>query len=172
MKRKKTVTQLTMSALFAALTAVTTAYIFHIPMAVFGGQGYVHIGDAVIFLCAGLLPAPYACAAAAIGGTLADVLSGAALWAPFTFIIKAAVALCFTAKKPHILCKRNFLALIAACLITVAGYYLAEGILYSNFVTPVYSITGNVIQSVASAVLYLVLALALDKMKLKAQLSV
>lgn len=167
---KQNTLKVTMSAVIAALTAVTTAYIFHIPMTLFGGQGYVHIGDAIIFLGASLLPTGYACAAAALGGALADLLSGAALWAPWTLVIKALIVLCFTAKGATILNKRNYLALFGAVAITVAGYYIAEGFLYGNWITPVYSITGNLIQWVASSILYVVLGLALDKLQLKKQI--
>lgn len=168
---KKALLKLTLSAMIAALTAVATAYIFHIPMSLFGGQGYVHIGDAIIYLGASILPAGYACAAAALGGAMADLLSGSALWAPWTLVIKALVALCFTAKGASLLNKRNYLALVLAAVITAAGYYIAEAFLYGSWITPVYSISGNLLQSVASAVLYVVLGLALDKIRIKQQIS-
>lgn len=167
---KRNALNVTMSAVIAALTAVTTAYIFHIPMSVFGGEGYVHIGDAVIFLGASLLPVGYGCAAAALGGALADVISGAALWAPWTLVIKALIALCFTAKGETILNKRNYLALACAVVITVAGYYAAEGFLYGNWIAPLASVTGNLVQWVASSVLYIVIGMALDKLQIKKQL--
>ena len=64
-----------MTGLFAAVTYIFTAY-FHIP----SGAGYTHAGDGIIYLAACLLPAPYAAAAGAIGGALADGLSGFAVW--------------------------------------------------------------------------------------------
>lgn len=167
---RQTILRLTGSAMIAALTAVTTAYVFHVPMSLFGGQGYVHVGDAVIYLGASLLPVGYACSAAAIGGALADVLSGAPLWAPFTFVIKALMVLCFTSARPKILHKRNYLALLLAAIVTVAGYYAAEAVLYGNLLSPVYSITGNLLQASSSAVLYIILGLALDKIQIKKEL--
>ena len=68
------VSRLTSTALFAALICVTTAYIFHIPFGVNGG--YVHIGDSLIYLAAAFLPTPYAMFAGAIGGAMADILTG------------------------------------------------------------------------------------------------
>ncbi len=171
-KNRKTLTKLTMSAMFAALTAVTTAYIFHIPMALFGGQGYVHVGDAIIYLAASCLPVGYACVAAALGGAAADLMSGAALWAPWTFIIKALVALCFSAKQPTLLHKRNYFATILAALITIGGYYVAEGFLYGNWIAPIYSTIGNLVQAGASAALYIVIGFALDRIHIKKQLSI
>ena len=52
---------ITLSAVFAAMTYALTAFL-HIPTA----KGYIHIGDAVIFIAASLLPKPYAMASAAM----------------------------------------------------------------------------------------------------------
>ena len=60
------------TGVFAALITVMTAYVCHIPVGTNGG--YVHFGDALIYLAAVLLPRPYALAAAAIGGGMADLL--------------------------------------------------------------------------------------------------
>lgn len=60
------------AALFAAAIAVTTAYIIHIPLPT---GGYIHPGDALIYLAACLLPTPWAVAAAAVGAGLADLLT-------------------------------------------------------------------------------------------------
>lgn len=57
---------ITVTGLFAAMIALMTAYIFHIPYGANGG--YIHFGDALIYIAAVLLPRPYALAAAAIGG--------------------------------------------------------------------------------------------------------
>lgn len=161
---------ITFSAMFAALIAVTTAYLLHLHLPLAGGHSCIHLGDSVIYLCASLLPSGYACAAAAIGGCLADVLCGSAFWAPWSFVIKALVALCFTAKADKILTKRNYCGIAVACLITVSGYYIAEGILYGNWIVPVHAIPGNIIQSVASSILYVVISLILDKANIKKQI--
>ena len=84
-KTADTVKRITATAVMAALTTLMTAYIFHIPVGVNGG--YVHLGDTMIYLAAAFLPLPYACAAGAIGGGLADLLT-APVWAPATIIIK------------------------------------------------------------------------------------
>ena len=57
----------------AALITIMTAYICHIPVGTNGG--YIHFGDALIYLSATLLPKPYAICAAAIGGGVADLLT-------------------------------------------------------------------------------------------------
>ena len=66
MKSDKKLRQLTLTGLMAALITLFTAYIVHIPVGAAGG--YIHLGDALIYLSAALLPPPYAMAAGAIGG--------------------------------------------------------------------------------------------------------
>ena len=87
-------TKMAAAGLFAAMITVMTAYICHIPYGVNGG--YIHFGDALIYLAAVFLPRPYALAAAAIGGGAADLLT-APVWAPATVIIKMLIVLLFSA---------------------------------------------------------------------------
>ena len=108
--------------------------------------------------------------AAAVGAGLADIVSGAPIWAPFTLVIKACIALLFTAKKEKLLNKRNALALLGAWPITCAGYYIAEAIITGNWIVPAAGIPANTIQAAGSAVLFVLIALALDKMRFKSRL--
>ena len=49
----------------------------------------------------------------------------------------------------------NVLAIAAACVIKVVGYYIAEGIIYRNWVAPALSIPGNLVQVGVAAVIVL-----------------
>ena len=157
----------------AAMVCVATTFL-HVPII---GGGYVHMGDAVIYLAAALLPTPYAMAAAAVGAGLADVLV-APMWAPFTVVIKAVMVLAFTAKKERLLCGRNALAVVMAGVIGVVGYYVAEvailcfsgGELAVSAVAAVAAIPFNALQELAGGVAFLLLALALDRMNIKKRL--
>ena len=80
---------LVQAALFAALIYVSTRFM-QIPIAASGG--YIHPGDCLCLLAAWFLPMPYGIAASAIGTMLADLLSGYAVYALPSFIIKAVVA--------------------------------------------------------------------------------
>ncbi len=157
---------LAFASVFAALIAVFTAFLLHIPVPIGANTAYLHFGDCLIFLAASLLPTPWAMAAAAVGGGIADLLV-APMWAPFTIIIKALLALSFTSKNAKILTKRNLIALLPAYAITIAGYYIAEAVLYGNWITPVHSILGNVIQITGSGLLYILLGLILDRIHFK-----
>ena len=165
---KSNLTLTVIAAVFAALTAVMTAFL-HIPSGVNGG--YVHVGDAVIFLAASFLPTPYAVGAAAIGGGLADIISGAPLWAPFTVVIKALLALLISAKGEKMLSRRNMLMMIPCAAISIAGYYLASAIITvisggafsAGLIAAIGEIVGNFSQAIGSTVLYFVVAAVLDK---------
>lgn len=160
------VIHLTLTGLFAAMVTLMTAYIFHIPYGTNGG--YIHFGDALIYLAAVLLPTPYAIAAAAIGGGLADLLT-APIWAPATILIKILLTLPFTSHTEKILSKRNMIAPLFAAIFSIAGYYLAEGIIFGSFISAFLSIWGNVIQALGSMIIFLVFATALDRVHLKAK---
>lgn len=155
---------LTFTGLLAAMITIMTAYIFHIPYGTNGG--YIHFGDALIYIAAVLLPRPYALAAAAIGGGMADLLT-APMWAPATIIIKMLITLPFTSHKGKILSPRNVAAPFIAALISASGYYLAEGILFGSFLSPIASLAGSAIQSGGSAVIFLIAAATLDRIHIK-----
>lgn len=167
MKNKKQILNMVFSALFASIIAVFIAWFFHIPVVIGSHSAYIHFGDAFIFLAASLLPAPYAAAAAGIGGALGDIFCGAAHWAPFTLIIKILVALMFTSRSEKLLSKRNLFAVIPVMVITVVGYYLAEAVIAGNWIAPVVSIWGNVVQVIGSAIIYIPLAAVAQRLKIK-----
>ena len=175
-RQNKTIYTIILASIFAAIITVLT-FSVKIP----SHNGYIHVGDAAIYLAACLLPTPYALASAAIGGMLADSLGGYIVYIIPTMIIKALLPLAFSRKKDKLLCKRNLVALIPASLITIIGYYIAEACLLSissgNFfsyiitatpwVTAFYAIPGNIIQALGSAVAFIFIAIALDKIKIK-----
>ena len=152
---------MTAGAMFAAAIALATAYLFHIPVG--GNGGYIHIGDAFIYLAGSLLPAPYACAAAALGGGLADLLSGSPIWLPATLLIKPLNALCFTSRGGRLLCRRNLLAAVGSGLVTVAGYCVAEAVLVGSWAAALAAVPSGLLQPVGSGAAYLLLAGALDR---------
>lgn len=154
---------LVLAAFFAAMIFLATAYILHIPTT----NGYTHIGDALIYLAASILPTPYAMAAGALGAALSDGLTGYAIWIIPSVIIKALTAAMFTAKNDRIVCKRNILAFIPSLIFCAGGYYLAEAIMLKNFVSPLASIPGSFFQVGTSIVVYLIIGYALDKANFK-----
>ena len=153
-----------LTGVFTAVIFVFTAYL-HIP----SHTGYTHVGDAFVYLAACLLPLPYAAFAGAAGAFLADALTGFALWAPASIIIKAVSTVFFTAKANRILTMRNALALLPSSAICIGGYYGYEVLITANVIAPLAGIWGYLTQSVLSSVLFLILATMSDKLNLRSR---
>jgi uncharacterized repeat protein (TIGR04002 family) len=167
--KNKHLRNIVISAVFAAIILVATGYLPRFPI-LGGAGGYVHVGDTFIYLAASILPLPYAMLAGAVGGSLADALSGYMLWAPATFIIKALMALPFSSKGAKFITARNAAASIGAGLICTAGYYIYEAIFISSFTVALASAPFNLIQGLISTVLYLIAGFAFDRLNLKSRL--
>ncbi len=88
--------------------------------------------------------------AGAFGMGLFDLLGGWTAWAPFTFVIVGCMGYVvgwFAEKKPiHNVYGNDTAALVLALLIKIAGYYIAEVFIIQNWVLPLGSIPGNVVQ--------------------------
>ncbi len=154
------------SAVFAAAIAVVTAYILHIPLPT---GGYVHLGDTLIYLCACLMPTPWAMAAGVVGGGLADLLT-APMWVLPTVVVKALICLPFTGKSARLLCLRNIAAVVLSGLLSPALYGVANMVIADNAAAFVPQFLGTLIQSVASGIFFVVLAAAADRLQLKQRL--
>lgn len=163
MSRKENLRLLVMTALFAAAITVMTAYMLHIPIPT---GGYIHLGDALIYLAACMLPVPYAAAAAAIGAGLADLLT-APIWVLPTLGIKAVLVLFFTSKTERILCRRNCAAVVIAGIFSPAAYALAGCAMAGTMASFIPQFLGTLVQGIGSGALFLVIAPALDGVKLK-----
>ncbi len=159
---QKGILYMCLAGVLTALVFVFTAYL-HIPSV----NGYVHIGDGFIYFAACLLPLPYGLFVGAGGAVLADCLTGYAIWAPGSAVIKALTVCCFCRTGKKMLSKRNLLGLPVAAVVCVGGYYLYGSIITGNFAAPLADVPGNCMQSICSSVLFAVLAAAADKINLK-----
>ena len=162
--------RIVIASMFAAMIAVMTAFVqIKTPTG-----GYVHLGDSMIYLAASFLPLPYAVAASAIGGGIADLLVYPETII-YTVIIKAVNALFFSAKGDKLLTKRNALMTIPSGLVTVVGYsvsklirqLLAGDTFHSALINALWKAPENSIQAVASALIFIVIAVALDRAQIK-----
>ena len=153
--KKVNVTDIAITGVCIALTLVATAFInIRLPIAANGGL--VHLGNVPLFLAAIIYGKKTGAFAGAFGMGLFDLLSGWMLWAPFTFVIVGLMG--YTVGKiteNRVGFRWNVLAIAAACVIKVVGYYIAEGIIYSNWVAPALSIPGNLVQVGVAAVIVL-----------------
>lgn len=159
-KQSQKSTLLCMTGLLSAMITLMTGFILHIPYGANGG--YIHFGDALIFVAASILPKSYAITAALIGAGLADLLT-APMWMPATLIIKLLLVLPFTNQGDSLLTKRNLIAPFFGIPVTISGYYIAEVILFGSLAAPLASVPGNLIQAGGSIIIYYFIGSALQK---------
>lgn len=175
---------LMLTGLMAALVMAATSF-FKVP--VVATNGYIHLGDAMAFLSVIILGRRNGTIAAASGSALADLLGGYAHWAPWTFIIKAAMAFIagtilmaekngaenVTAEKvtAENINVRNIkgstvtsiIAMSAGSLVMIAGYFTVQRFMYGNWAAPFAALPGNIIQGAAGVVIAEIVSAALKK---------
>jgi len=145
--------QIVYTALGIALVFICTLFInVRLPIAANGGL--IHFGNVPLLIIAIIYGPRIGALAGGLGMALFDVMGGWFLWAPFTLVIVALMGYTVgvICEKNHSL-KAYVLAVVAACLIKVVGYYGAETIIYGNWLAPMTSIPGNIIQVVLAGVI-------------------
>ncbi|MDP6777393.1 MAG: ECF transporter S component [Candidatus Latescibacteria bacterium] len=156
--------RLTLNALLVALTVAATLVI-RVPTP--ATQGYINLGDAVIFAAALLFGPRTGLLAGGLGSALADLLGGYVHWAPFTLVIKglegALVGLIFRGSL------QAWLGVLIGCLAAcvggawmVFGYFLTESFLY-GWQPAVATIPGNTVQALGSLLVGIPVAVALAR---------
>lgn len=160
---------LVLTALMIAMVMVLT-YIIKIPVP--ATEGYIHLGDTMIFFSVLLLGWKRGAIASGVGSALADLIGGYMHYVPVTFIVKTlmaiAMGLCidYAIKKGYVGNKMRafeILGMIIAGLVMVTGYYLAEGFMYGNFIVPLAAIPMNIVQFVSGVILATAISGALYK---------
>ncbi len=156
-KSRSTAKMMVINAMFVALTLVCTMFV-NIRLPIMGNGGLIHLGNVPLFLAAIIYGKRSGAIAGAFGMGLFDLISGWTMWAPFTFVVVGAMG--YTAglisekmnARPII---ANSVAIFAALIIKIVGYYFAEVILYQNWIVPFGSIPGNIMQVVLAAIIVL-----------------
>lgn len=163
-----TTQELVVTALMIALTYVAT-WLINIRLPLVGSGGLVHLGNVPLFVAAMLFGKKTGALAGGVGMGLFDLLSGWTAWAPFTFVIVGLMGFetgWFAEKSPF---SRRYLndivSILIALLIKITGYYIAEVILYHNWITPFGSVPGNILQVGTAAVIVLAILPVLRRVK-------
>ena len=164
MSEKTASTRSSMSVKELAITAVciVLVYVFtavvNVKLPIAAASGLIHLGNVPLFIAAILFGKRTGMIAGGIGMGLFDLLSGWTLWAPFTLVIVGCMGLVVGAVTEN---KKSFpryiLAMVLACVIKIVGYYIAEGFIYGNWIAPVSSIPGNLVQIGVAAVITLII---------------
>lgn len=164
---RNTTKTLVINALFIALTLVATFINVTIPFMGMGNGALAHLGNIPLFIAAIIYGRKTGALAGAFGMGMFDLVSGWAMWAPFTFVIVGAMGFMvglITEKlhfKPVVV---NTIAIIVALIIKIVGYYFAEVILYGNWIVPFGSIPANVLQVVVAGIVVLPIVERLKKL--------
>ncbi|CAM2730714.1 ECF transporter S component [Dolosigranulum pigrum] len=153
MKESKTSTrQLTLAALFMALTTVATMVI-HIPVP--ATQGFVNVGDSFVLLSGLLFSHYYGALIGGVGSALADLFLGYTIFAPVTLIVKAIEALLAS-----YIDRGNTVSRVIAVIVGVAwmvfGYFIFEVFMF-DLPVALSAVIPNSIQGIVSAGLTLLL---------------
>ena len=166
--------QIAFTALFASLCCIGTVLIV-VPLP---ASGYFNAGDIFVLLSAWCLGPLFGSVASAVGSALADIVSGFAIYAPATFLIKGLDALvaytvyAFLKKR----LRKESLDFIPRALsallgesVMLAGYLLYDAILY-GLAAAVGGLLGNGMQGLFCFVLATALVAALYPIKAVRQL--
>ena len=174
-KNSERIRLIALSGMFAAMITVMTTFI-RIPAS---HNGYTHAGDSMIYLAAMVLPAPFAAAASSVGGFMADILAGAPEWAFATAIIKAINTLPFIAVRYYlkklgrdnrIISLYSIAMLIPTSLVTIIGYYIAEGLMFGFEASLVTTLLTGWLQPTAGAAVFILVGGALDGIGFKSKI--
>ena len=157
--------QVAINGISIALVFIATGFI-NLRLPIVANGGLIHLGNVPLFLAAIIFGKKTGAISGAVGMALFDLFSGWTLWAPFTFVIVGIMGWVvgkITEDKSHNTILWYVIAILAALAIKIVGYYIAEGIIYGNWVAPAASIPGNIVQILTAAVIVLPLAKPLKK---------
>ena len=152
-----TVREVVLDALFIALTFIATMFVgFRLPT--IGNGGLIHLGNVPLFVAAILFGRRTGMICGGIGMALFDLCTGWAPWAPFTLVIVGLMGYTvgtISGKSKGNSFWMNLLGMTIALMIKVTGYYFAEVALYGNWLAPLGSIPGNLLQIVSAMIVVL-----------------
>ncbi|MEG0766138.1 MAG: ECF transporter S component [Clostridia bacterium] len=152
--------KLALGGVLAALVMLAT-FFFKVPVPI--TNGYVHLGDGMIFLSA-LLMGPYAALIAGVGSALADLLGGYMIYVLPTFLIKACMGAIVGRMAQNKAYLRNGLSFVVAEAFMVLGYFVFEGFVY-GWAGAVGAVLPNCVQGISGIVLGLVFSSVLPRLQ-------
>lgn len=160
MNETKSITRI---AVLMALTTIMTIVI-HIPT--IGTNGYLNLGDMVIFIAAMMLGKRGGFLVGGLGSAMADLLLGYTHYAPITLIVKGLEGyIAGTLLETKLGQRKPILPTMIAGAWMAFGYYMAEMFMYGG-VAALASVPGNLMQGGLGAVMAVILYTALKKTRI------
>ena len=151
-KNNMSVLQLCLTAVFMALICIATMVV-QIPIPL----GYAHLGDCMILLATYLLGPFSGMIASGIGSAMADILTGYAIWAIPTLLIKGMmpwIAFYFFRKKAEF---SPYIGAVFCLLFMTLGYVVAGCILYGSISAGISQFPGLALKSVINFIVFILL---------------
>ncbi|MEK4426534.1 ECF transporter S component [Solibacillus sp. FSL K6-1523] len=161
---------LIVTSLLISLVFVATFFInIRLPIAANGGL--VHLGTGMLFIAAIMFGPKKGAIAGGVGMALFDLFSGWTLWAPFTLVARCVQGYIVgkiawsggrNGKSPIF----NVIAIFVSVPFMLLGYYICERVIFGNWVAPLASIPGNLVQNAVGMLIAIPVCLALKKLPL------
>lgn len=158
---------LIMTAMLVALVFLSTFFLnIKLPISVNGGL--VHLGTAMLFIASILFGPKKGALAGAIGMGLFDIVGGWLLWAPITIVARGLQGfivgkIAWSNGRKGSSLALNVTATIVSIPFMIAVYYFGEVILYGNWIVPLTSIPGDLLQNALGMIIAIPVCVALKK---------
>jgi uncharacterized membrane protein len=158
---------LIMTAMLVALVFLSTFFLnIKLPISVNGGL--VHLGTAMLFIASILFGPKKGALAGAIGMGLFDIVGGWLLWAPITIVARGLQGfivgkIAWSKGRKGSSLALNITATIVSIPFMIAVYYFGEVILYGNWIVPLTSIPGDLLQNALGMIIAIPVCVALKK---------
>ena len=158
---------LIMTSMLVALVFLSTFFLnIKLPISVNGGL--VHLGTAMLFIASILFGPKKGALAGAIGMGLFDLVGGWLLWAPITIVARGLQGfivgkIAWSNGRKGSSLALNVMATIVSIPFMIAVYYFGEVILYGNWIVPLTSIPGDLLQNALGMIIALPVCVALKK---------
>ncbi len=158
---------LILTSMLVALVFVSTVFL-NIKLPITANGGLVHLGTAMLFIASILFGPKKGALAGAIGMGLFDMVGGWLVWAPITIVARGLQGylvgkIAWSKGRNGNSMGMNITATIISMPFMIAVYYIGEGILYGNWVAPLASIPGDIVQNVLGLLIAIPVCAALKK---------
>ena len=166
-KTSKKTLDLIMTSMLVALVFLSTFFLnIKLPISVNGGL--VHLGTGMLFIAAILFGPKKGALAGAIGMGLFDLVGGWLLWAPITIVARGLQGfivgkIAWSNGRKGSSLALNVTATIVSIPFMIAVYYFGEVILYGNWIVPLTSIPGDLLQNALGMIIAIPVCVALKK---------
>lgn len=141
---------------YAMLIALTTVMTMVIQIPTVGTEGYLNLGDMVVFLAAFILGKKGGFIVGGFGSALADLITGYTHYVPITFVVKGLEGfIAASLLETKIGRDRPIMATSIAGVFMAFGYFIPETFMYGK--AAVASIPGNILQGLVGAITSVVL---------------